>query len=143
MIPATEIKNKQEYANLLSWALPHVIHTEEENERYIAALEQLLSKQRRTREESRLAELLTLLIESFEEKRYALKPAEPLDILHHLMEANNLRQVDLRDVFGAASIASEVLAGKRDLAKSHIERLSQKFNVSPELFFHARGDADS
>ena len=141
MIPAPEIENKREYAKLLSWALPHVVHTEEENGRYISALEDLLSKKDRTREESRLAELLTLLIEDFEEKHYALKPAEPLEILHHLIEANNLRQVDLIDVFGTASIASEVLNGKRDLAKSHIERLSQRFNVSPEVFFRRRSDA--
>jgi HTH-type transcriptional regulator / antitoxin HigA len=135
------IANKQEYAKLLSQALPHVIHTEEENERYISALEHLLRKRERTDAESRLAELLSLLIEDFEEKHYALGPAEPLDILRHLMETNNLRQVDLLDVFGTASIASEVLSGKRDFAKSHIERLSHRFNVSPEVFFRKRDDA--
>ena len=52
--------------------LPHVIHTERENERYTAVLESLLAKRNRTREESRLVELLTLLIEDFEkEKRYS------------------------------------------------------------------------
>src|SRR5215467_6557624 len=51
-------------------------------------------------EEKRLAELLTFLIEDFEEKHYALLPAEPLEILRHLMDANGLRQMDLLDVFG-------------------------------------------
>jgi antitoxin component HigA of HigAB toxin-antitoxin module len=35
------------------------------------------------------------------------------------MESNGLRQVDLIDVFGAESTVSEVLSGKRELAKSH------------------------
>jgi HTH-type transcriptional regulator/antitoxin HigA len=61
--------------------------------------------------------------------------ASPVDIVRHLMEANGLRQVDMRDVFGTVSIASDVLNGKRGLAKSHIEKLSRKFRVSPELFF--------
>jgi HTH-type transcriptional regulator/antitoxin HigA len=135
------VENKQEYAELLANVLPHVIHTEQENERCTAALEDLLRQSKRTPARKRLAELLTLLIEDFEEKRYSLPPAAPRDIVRHLMESNGLRQVDLIDVFGAESTVSEVLSGKRELAKSHIERLSRRFHVSPELFFERRHDA--
>jgi HTH-type transcriptional regulator / antitoxin HigA len=138
MSAVAEIQNQAEYAELLSEVLPHVIHTEQENERCTAFLEGLLRKSNRTPEEDRLIELLTLLIEDFEEKHYSLEPAAPLDVLRHLMDSNNLRQVDLIDAFGTASIASEVLNGKRAFAKSHIEKLSQRFNVSPELFFERR-----
>jgi len=86
----------------------------------------------------RIVELLTLLIEDFEEKNYSLPPAAPREVVRHLMESNSLRQVDLIDVFGAESTVSEVLNGKRDLAKSHIEKLSLRFKVSPELFFEPR-----
>ena len=135
MSVVAEIQNQQEYAELLSQVLPHVIHTEKENERCTVALANLLEKAKRTPEEHQIIELLTLLIEDFEEKHYSLKPAKPLDILRHLMDSNDLRQVDLIDSFGTASIASEVLNGKRSLAKSHIEKLSERFHVSPELFF--------
>jgi HTH-type transcriptional regulator/antitoxin HigA len=138
MTRATEIGNKHEYAKLLVDTLPHVIHTEKENERCTATLEGLLAKRRRTPEERHIVELLTLLIEDFEEKNYSLPPATPRDIVRHLMESNGLRQADLVDVFGAESTVSEVLNGKRDLAKSHIEKLSHRFNVSPELFFEQR-----
>src|SRR5579864_9519023 len=138
MTRATEIENKHEYAQLLVEMMPHVIHMEEENERYTAALEMLLAKRDRTPEESRIVELLTLLIEDFEEKNYSLPPATPRDIVRHLMESNGLRQVDLIDVFGAESTVSEVLNGKHDLAKSHIEKLSLRFNVSTEVFFEPR-----
>lgn len=138
MTRSTKVEKKHEYARLLVAVLPHVIHTEEENERCTTALEGLLSKRDRTADESRMIELLTLLIEDFEEKNYSLRAATPLDVLRHLMESNGLRQVDLLDVFGAESTVSEVLNGKRDLAKSHIEKLSERFNVSPELFFELR-----
>jgi HTH-type transcriptional regulator/antitoxin HigA len=82
-----------------------------------------------------MAELLTLLIEDFEEKHYALTAASPLDVLNELMVANNLKQKDLLDVFGTPSIASEVLGGKRRLNTEHIRRLSRRFKVSPEVFF--------
>jgi HTH-type transcriptional regulator/antitoxin HigA len=56
-------------------------------------------------------------------------------MIRHLMEANDLRQKDLVDIFGTASIVSDVLNGKRDLAKEHIRRLSARFHVSPAVFF--------
>jgi HTH-type transcriptional regulator / antitoxin HigA len=127
--------NEKAYAELLSAILPHVIHTEEENERYIAVLETLHDRGDLTHEEEEFSELLTLLIEDFERKHYQLEAAQPIEILRELMESNNLKQADLVDVFGTPSIVSDVLKGKRDLAKSHIERLSRRFNVSPEVFF--------
>jgi HTH-type transcriptional regulator/antitoxin HigA len=104
-------------------------------DRCTAALEALLRKRKRTAEERRIAELLTLLIEDFEARHDALPAATPIEVVRHLMEANGLRQADLVDVFGTASVASEVLNGKRALAKSHIAKLSRRFHVSPEVFF--------
>ena len=125
----------RQYEKLLGDALPRVIHTEEQNERYIAQLEALYQRGQLSLEERELADLLTLLIEDFEEKRYPLKSASPIQVLSELMEANGLKQTDLVDVFGSPSIVSEVLHGKRQLSKEHIRNLSKRFHVSPELFF--------
>ncbi|HET7893132.1 MAG TPA: hypothetical protein VFL34_16510 [Candidatus Sulfotelmatobacter sp.] len=127
---------RSEYASLLTSTLPTVIRTEAENERHIAMLEELDRKgSRMSAAERRMAELLTLLVEDFEDRHYALKPASPIDALNELMLANNLKQKDLLDVFGTPSIASEVLSKKRKLNAEHIRKLSRRFNVSPELFF--------
>jgi HTH-type transcriptional regulator/antitoxin HigA len=136
MSRTAEIVNVEEYVHLLGDARPHVIHTEAENARSTAILETLLRKKNRTAEEDRLAELLTLLIEDFEEREYApQRKAAPVDIVRQLMDANGLRQTDLLDVFGTASVISEVLSGKRELSKAHILQLSGRFRVSPALFF--------
>jgi HTH-type transcriptional regulator/antitoxin HigA len=127
--------SRPEYAELLARTLPSVIHSEKENERYLAMLEELDQKGKLTSAEQRLAELLTLLIENFEDKAYTLKPAKPVDLLNELIEANSLRQKDLVDVFGTRSIVSEVLNGKRGLTIEHIKKLSRRFHVSPEAFF--------
>lgn len=124
-----------DYGALLSERQPAVIHDEEQNQQFIRALEELTGKENVTTAEARLIELLTLLVEDFESKRYPLPDAGPLDIIRHLMEAHGLRQKDLVDIFGTASIVSDVLNGKRDLTKDHIRRLSQRFNVSPAVFF--------
>jgi HTH-type transcriptional regulator/antitoxin HigA len=131
----TAVIDEKKYANLLAGSLPHVIYTEAENESYIAALEALYDRGPLTAEEQRLAELLTLLIETFERKTYQLEPSNPVDVVRHLMDASGLKQKDLREVFGSESLVSEFLNGKRGLSKTQISRLSERFAVSPELFF--------
>lgn len=106
-----------------------------ENERFLTLLEELDGKGKRmTAAERRMTDLLTLLIEDFEEKHYTFKEASPVDVLRELMLANNLKQKDMLDVFGTPSIVSEVLHGKRQLTTEHIRRLSRRFQVSPEVF---------
>ncbi|HXJ96930.1 MAG TPA: transcriptional regulator [Terriglobia bacterium] len=124
-----------EYQDLLHKSVPRVIRTESENEHYLKLLEQLDARgAQMSSAEKDLAELLTLLIEDFEERRYKLKPCSPIEVLQELLRANGLKQKDLLDVFGTPSIVSEVMGGKRQLTTGHIRKLSQRFRVSPELF---------
>jgi HTH-type transcriptional regulator/antitoxin HigA len=123
------------YGKLLAKALPRVIQSEKENDRHIETLLALEQRGSLTPEEKDLADLLTLLIEDFEEKHYQLPKASALEAIAFLMDQHGLKQKDLVDVFGTPSIVSEVLSGKRDLNKDHISRLSKRFRVSPELFF--------
>jgi HTH-type transcriptional regulator/antitoxin HigA len=125
---------KQEYRALVSKAIPHIIRTETENEHYIRVLESLYAAPDLSAAQKELAELLTLLIEQYEEQHYALKAGTPVDHLVELMAANDLKQKDLVPIFGTPSIVSEVLNGKRSLTTEHIRRLSERFHVSPELF---------
>lgn len=125
---------RQEYRDLISQILPHVIRTEAENEHYLRVLERLDAQPHPTAAQQELAALLTLLIEEFEERHYALKPASPIEHIVELMAAHDLKQKDLVDIFGTPSIVSEVLHGKRQLTTEHIRRLSERFHVTPELF---------
>ena len=125
-----------EYAELLARTLPGVIHSEDENEHFIAILEKLEHRSNEwSAAEAKIAELLTLLIEEFEDRNYKLKAATPIDVLHELMESNGLKQKDLVDIFGAESTVSAILNGKRDMTREHIKRLSHRFQVSPAVFF--------
>jgi len=51
------------------------------------------------------------------QREYGPAHAGPIDILRHVMDANGLRQVDLVDVFGTASVIPEGLKGKRELSE--------------------------
>jgi HTH-type transcriptional regulator / antitoxin HigA len=123
-----------DYRKLLAQAAPTAIHSEQENERAIALLEELSCKAEPTPAQQQLVELLSILIQDFEEKHYQLKPANPLQVLTELMESHGLRQKDLVDVFRTPSIVSEVLRAKRALTTEHIRKLAEKFHVSPAVF---------
>jgi len=113
---------------------PKVIRSEAENEYYIEALRALDHKRSLTREEKEFSDLLTLLIEDFEERRYHLPRATPRQAPSLLMEQHGLKQKDLTDIFGTRSIVSEVMSGKRKLTLEQVRRLSQRFQVSLEIF---------
>jgi HTH-type transcriptional regulator / antitoxin HigA len=114
---------------------PRVITSEAQYDQYVSALLELDRQRKQTAAERNFAELLTLLIEAYEEKHYPVRSATPLEVLQELMAANDLRQKDLAPLLGSESIVSEVLSGKRELNKRHIEKLSRRFKVSPEVFF--------
>jgi HTH-type transcriptional regulator/antitoxin HigA len=127
--------NEAAYGKLLARALPRVIKTAEENERIVAELEKLDTRGRPlTPEEENLAELITLLVRQFEESRYPLGHAEPLEALRVLMEDRSLRQRDLIPVFGSSSVVSDVLNGKRSISKAHARKLAGSFHVPASLF---------
>ena len=123
------------YGAQLSQTRPRVIKSEAENERAIAELEALDTLGRPlTSEEEALGELLTMLIVQFEDVHYPLGHASPLDALRDFMEVRNLRQRDLIPVFGASSVVSNVLNGKRSISKAHARKLAEVFLVPVSLF---------
>ena len=123
------------YGKLLARTLPAVIRTEAENRRLTAELRALDRRyDRLTPEEKELADLMTVLIESYEERHYALDASTPHSRLYSLMEEHGMRQRDLLPVFGSRGVASEVVNGKRAISKAQAKRLARLFHVPADLF---------
>ncbi len=114
---------------------PTLIVSECQHEEYLSVLGRLANKENPTREEEKYAQVLITLIEAYEEEHHSIPDASPVEVLRSLMDANDLRQKDLVPIFGTESIVSEVLHKKRDLNKTHIEKLSKRFRISPVVFF--------
>lgn len=119
----------------LEVAAPAPITSERQHEEYLSVLDKLAAKENPTDEEEKYAEVLLTLVEAYEEEHHAIPDASPVEVLRTLIEANGLRQKDLSSIFGSESIVSEVLHKRRALNKSHIEKLSKRFRVSPAIFF--------
>ena len=126
--------NEKAYRQLLGRTLPHVIHTDEECERLTSELDRLDERESLSPEEKEIAELLTVLIAEYEERRYPIRKASPRQTLQHLMEARKLTQKDLWKVFGSKGITSEVFHGTRSISKTQARKLAEFFHVSVELF---------
>ena len=127
------IEVSEKYA--LEVSSPAPITSERQHEEYLAVLDKLASKENSTRDEEKYAGVLMTLIEAYEEEHHSIPDAGPVEILRTLMDANGLRQKDLVPFFASESIVSEVLRKKRDLNKTHIQKLSKRFHVSPAVFF--------
>ena len=130
------IDNKT-YGELLTATLPRKIDSEAENERVLGVIKSLMRKgeENLSPEEETLLDLLSGLVEDFEEEAYPMgNAATPLEALRSLVEEHGLRQIDLVDIFGSQGIVSEVLSGKRGISLTAAKKLANKFKLSVEVF---------
>jgi len=81
-----------------------------------------------------LLDFVLAVIEKYEDKHYPVKRSSPVEVLKFLMDQHGHKQKDLTDV-AAKSVISEILNGKRQLNKNHIDKLSKKYHTSPAVFF--------
>lgn len=88
-----------------------------------------------SRAQSDYLSVLGDLITQYEERLPKLKSnITPAQALKYLIEVNQLTQADLAPLVGHHSNLSAFLSGKRQLSKTAVLRLSERFKVSPTLF---------
>jgi HTH-type transcriptional regulator/antitoxin HigA len=114
---------------------PKIVSSPQQHQAYISRLVDLQRKAHRTAEETETAKLLVVLIADYEAKHFIVEKASGVEVLKELMDANGLRQKDLADDLGGESIVSLILKEKRQLNRQQMEKLSQRFHVSPAVFF--------
>ena len=126
----------KKYARLLTKALPVKIETEEEYDRLLEQTKQLMERDEDTLspEEERLLDLLTDLIERYEDEHYPMGNPKPHEMLQFFMEQRDLRQRDIWHLFGSRGVVSEVISGKRAISKAQAKKLAAFFHVTPDLF---------
>ncbi len=110
------------------------IHNNAHLDEALAVIDRLLDIPDRSEAEEEYLMALTDLVEIYENAHVVIPPVSGVDLLRYLMEENGLTQADLVSDFGTRSIVSEVLAGKRHLALTHITRLAERFGVPADVF---------
>ena len=88
---------------MIAKGAPHVIHNDKELEVYTNALFQLTALEDPSCAEVQAIELLTLLVESYEQAHYAIPDADAVSVVRFLIEQQGLTQRDLTPEFGSES----------------------------------------
>lgn len=127
--------NPDKYKELLAMYQPKLIRNEEENDKALAIVEELMHRQNRSPEEDELYELLITLVEKFEQEHYLPgKASTPHSMLLFLMEQRDIKQSDLIGIIGSEAVVSEIVLGKREISKSQALAIGDFFQVDPSLF---------
>ncbi|HVA72601.1 MAG TPA: hypothetical protein VNF02_05765 [Candidatus Limnocylindrales bacterium] len=121
-------------AEMIAHGAPRVIHNDEELEVYTDALFQLTALDNPARAEMEAIELLTLLVERYEQERYPIPAADPASVVRLLIEKQNLTQRDLIPQFGSESAVSMFMTGQRNLTLEQVRKLSARFKLPADVF---------
>lgn len=79
------------------------------------------------------AEILSLLIDNYENKNYPIESPDPIEAIKIRMEEMNLKQKDLVGVIGGKSRVSEILNRKKRLTVEMIRELERVLNISASV----------
>ena len=79
------------------------------------------------------AEILSLLIENFENKHHPIEAPDPIEAIKIRMEEMNLKQKDLIGVIGGKSRVSEILNKKKKLTVEMIRELERILHISASV----------
>lgn len=110
-----------------------VIKTEEQYHSYLDEVQKIMSKGHGiTSEESDRLEILTVLLEAYENTKYPIEVQDPIDAILFRMSEKGLKQADLIPYFGTSSRVSEVLNKKRPLTVTMIKALSVGLGISTD-----------
>src|SRR2546429_4568912 len=121
-------------AKMIAKGAPHVIHNDAELEAYTDALFQLTALENPSPSELEAIELLTLLVERYEQEHYPIPAADPASLVRVLIEQQHLTQRDLIPQFGSESAVSMFLAGHRNLTIEQVRKLSARFKLPTDVF---------
>jgi HTH-type transcriptional regulator/antitoxin HigA len=108
-----------------------VIKTEEEYSHALKRLEDLFDSPVNSPEGDE-AELLSVLIEKYEDEHYPIDAPDPIEAIKFRMEQMDMSNHDLAEIIGYKSRVSEIFNRKRKLSLNMIRNLHKKLNIPYE-----------
>ncbi len=118
--------------------ISRLIKNEKDYEMALSRIEQLMDAKSGTTEMDEL-ELLTALVEMYEERHFPISPPDPIDAIKFRMEQLRLVQKDMIPYIGTKSKVSEVLNGKRPLTLAMMRSLNKILGISAEVLLKEPG----
>jgi HTH-type transcriptional regulator / antitoxin HigA len=83
--------------------------------------------------EADMMEVLAILVEDYESKRWPITASSPLEILRYAVSEMGHTQSGLAALLGSRSRASELLSGKRPLTIETVRKISAAWGIPAQL----------
>lgn len=78
------------------------------------------------------ADILSILIEKYEDEHYPIGPPDPIEAIKFRMEQMDMKKSDLANIIGYKSRVSEIFSKKRKLTLQMIRKLHDKLKIPYE-----------
>lgn len=108
------------------------VKTRADHRAALKAIETLMTARPGTPDGDRL-DVLTTLVERYEEQVDTIEPPDPIDALHYHMESRGLTRRDLEPFIGSRARVAEVLNRRRALTIEMIRRLHEGLGISADV----------
>jgi HTH-type transcriptional regulator / antitoxin HigA len=112
------------------------IRTKADHERALREIERLWGAKPKTEAGDRL-DVLTTLVDAYEQKAFPIDPPNPIDAIRFRLEQQGLTTQALVGVIGGRSRVHEVMNGKRALSLEMIRRLNARFGIPAEVLIRS------
>lgn len=131
--------NAERYSSLLAKHAPRRIDSQSEYDRWADWFEATRFNPARTPEEHELADVITILLEDFDRQDHPeLFTADPLRMLHYVMEEHSMNKADLGRLLGVSrATATNIYNGKQGISKRSAAVLAKYFKLSVTAFLHS------
>ncbi|MCC8376963.1 MAG: helix-turn-helix domain-containing protein [Rickettsia endosymbiont of Graphium doson] len=110
----------------------HIIKTEEEYNKVLREIDKLLYAPVNSAETEKL-EILSLLVEDYENKHYKIEIPDPIEAINFRLEQLGLSRKDLEKSIGSRSRVSEILNKKRTLTLPMIRKLHKELHIPADI----------
>lgn len=114
------------------------IRSDEDYQVALKRIESLMDAEEGTSEADEL-EVLSTLVELYEEQHFPIAWPDPIEAIHFRMEQAGLSARDLVPFIGSRAKVSEVLSGKRSLTLQMIRALHEHLGIPAEVLLHQPG----
>ena len=108
------------------------IHTEEDYQHALARVNDIFDAPLETPEGYEL-EILSILIERFEDRNFPMQQTSPIEAIRWRMEQLNMKPVDLAHIIGYKSSVSEIFSGRRKLSLSMIRKINRHLHIPMDV----------
>lgn len=108
------------------------IRTKKDYQTALTEIELLWNAPAKSAEVDRL-DVLTLLVEQYERQHFPIADPDPIEFLHHVMEARGLTRKDLEAYLGPRGRVSDIMNRNRPMTLDMIRRLAGGLNLPADV----------